>query len=130
MLSSEALAKELVGVFLQNFGDVHIIVDGLDECEKAERKKIISWLRSVNGLSQRTNSCHMRCVFVSQRDEVSTKALHDLPTVEIKPGDIRDDILVFVKSLGMQIKEKFQISEDAMESMIESVTKKAEGESF
>ncbi|GAT24770.1 hypothetical protein RIB2604_01806010 [Aspergillus luchuensis] len=124
--SSEILAKELLHVILRNSGHVCIILDGLDECSRMERKKILDWICLVSEHPQdRDNSYSTICLLVSQRDGITSKALRDIPSLEITAKDTRDDILAFLWSRGSEIQTKFQISDESTKTMVELVMEKA-----
>ncbi|CAI7574998.1 unnamed protein product [Penicillium glandicola] len=124
-LSSESLAKELLELMMRNSGEVCIIVDGLDECSKVERRKIIEWMRLVIENSQHSTSDYIRCVFISQRDGVTAKALHDVPSLKLNTKNTHDDILAFVSSRGLDVKNKFRLSDESMQSIVQLVMDKA-----
>lgn len=126
-LSSESLAKELLELMIRNSGDVRIVVDGLDECSKVERRKVIEWMRLIIEPSQHSNSDYIRCVFISQRDGITTKALCDVPSLQINPKNTHDDIFAFVSSRGLDIKNKFHLSDETMQSIVKLVMEKAGG---
>src|SRR5437763_7902 len=46
ILESRVLAKELLETALKSLEKVYIIIDGVDECDRDEKKIIISWFRS------------------------------------------------------------------------------------
>lgn len=126
--SSEILAKELLEVMIRNSGHVCIILDGLDECGKLERKKILEWIRLISKHPQdRDSSDSTICVLVSQRDGITSKALRDIPSLEITSKDTRDDISAFIRSRGSDIQTKFQISDESTKAMVELVMEKAGG---
>ncbi|OJI88606.1 hypothetical protein ASPTUDRAFT_134937 [Aspergillus tubingensis CBS 134.48] len=126
--SSEILAKELLKVILKNSGHVRIILDGLDECSRMERKKILEWIRLISEYPQdRDSSNSPICLLVSQRDGITSKALRDIPSLEITSKDTRDDILAFIWSRGLEIQTRFQISDENTRTMVERVMEKAGG---
>jgi hypothetical protein len=131
MLSSEPLAKELLETLLKNCQGLYIILDGLDECARGEEEKILEWFRSVMEFSTQSaaTSCHARCVFISQRDAITTRYLRDLPTIAITSSNNLHDITTFVSSWGRKIQGKFSISVDDTSSMTEMVVERAAGRS-
>lgn len=131
ILTSEPLAKELLETLLKNCKGLHIILDGLDECAQGEGKKIIGWFRSVmEALSQpAAASNNPRCVFISQRDAITSRLLRDLPTIAITSAHNHQDITHFVSSWGRKIQDKFSISDDVKEGINERVVERAAGES-
>ncbi|KAJ5189548.1 hypothetical protein N7491_005878 [Penicillium cf. griseofulvum] len=126
-LFSETLAKELLELMIRNSGKVCIVVDGLDECSKVERRKVIEWMRLVIEPSQHSNSDYIQCVFISQRDGITAKALRDVPSLQINTKNTHDDIFAFVSSRGLDIKNKFHLSDETIQSIAQLVMEKAGG---
>lgn len=126
-LSSESLAKELLELMIRNSGEVCIVVDGLDECSKVERRKVIEWMRLVIEPSQHSTSDYIQCVFISQRDGITAKALRDVPSLQINTKNTHNDIFAFVSSRGLDIKNKFHLSDETMQSIVQLVMEKAGG---
>ncbi|GLA90300.1 hypothetical protein AtubIFM56815_005863 [Aspergillus tubingensis] len=125
--SSEMIAKELLEVMMRNSGQVCIILDGLDECSKIERKKIL-WIRLMSGHPQnRDSSDSTICILVSQRDAITSKTLRDIPSLEITSKDTRDDIYTYIRSRGSEVQKKFQLSDESTKAMVELVMEKAGG---
>lgn len=131
MLISEPLAKDLLETLLKNCQGLYIILDGLDECARGEEKKILEWFRSVMEVPTQSvaTSCCPRCVFISQRDAITTRFLRDLPTIAITSSNSLHDITTFVSSWGRKIQEKFNISVDDEKTMNEMVVERAAGRS-
>lgn len=126
--SSEMIAKELLEVMMRNSGQVCIILDGLDECSKIERKKILQWIRLMSGHPQnRDSSDSTICILVSQRDAITSKTLRDIPSLEITSKDTRDDIYTYIRSRGSEVQKKFQLSDESTKAMVELVMEKAGG---
>ncbi|KAJ5538185.1 ankyrin repeat-containing protein [Penicillium frequentans] len=116
-LFSEALAKELLEIAIRNSGNLCIIIDGLDECSRSERRKVIEWMHSVIDVSQRSSSNRIRCIYVSQRDAVTTRALKGITSFEIGTKDTHDDISAYVSSRAVEIQNKFRMSDETRRGM-------------
>lgn len=56
ILRSPELARELLETALRSLAKVYVIIDGLDECDKNEQKKIITWFRSTIDSGPEANS--------------------------------------------------------------------------
>lgn len=128
LLSSEELAKELLETFLKSSVGLYIIVDGLDECNRDEEKKILEFLLSIVKVTQTVQQGSMQCAFVSQSDAVTAKILRGLPTIEMTALHNHEDIAAFVLSRGADIRQKFQLTEEIVVDMNNLVVKKAGGE--
>jgi len=128
LLSSDELAKELLETFLKSFVGIYIIVDGLDECNREEEKKILDFLLSIVKVTQNSQQNSMQCAFVSQSDAVTAKALRDLPTIEITAQHNHEDIAAFVFSRGADIRQKFRLTEKTVVDMNNLIMEKTGGE--
>lgn len=127
VLSSDTLAKELLGIFLASSDDICIIVDGLDECTRNEEKHVIEYLCSVTKDLHRDTQSSLRCVFVSQSDAIAVKILRDVPKIEMKPSHNYEDISVFVSSQGSDMQTKFRISDEETQNINSLVINRAGG---
>lgn len=113
---------------MRNSGQVCIILDGLDECSKIERKKVLQWIRLMSDHPQnRDSSDSTTCILVSQRDAITSKALHDIPSLKITSKDTRDDIYTYIRSRGSEVQKKFQLNDESTKVMVKLVMEKAGG---
>ncbi|KAJ6007433.1 ankyrin repeat-containing protein [Penicillium herquei] len=127
ILSSETLAKQLMEMFLKSSAGLHIVIDGLDECGRQEEEKIIQYLRSTIESSGHSNQRSTKCVFVSQSDAIASKALRNIPNIDMKPHHNHDDIVAFVSSEGAGLRNKFRLSADILQQITRLVVEKAGG---
>ncbi|KAJ5626589.1 hypothetical protein N7528_004016 [Penicillium herquei] len=126
-LSSEALAKELLETFLMSSAGAHIVIDGLDECGHQEEQKIIKYLRSTIESSGHGHQRSTKCVFVSQSDAVASKALRNIPNIDMKPHHNHDDIVAFVSAEGAGLTNKFRLSAELLQQITRLVVERAGG---
>lgn len=88
-------------------------MDDLDEYARGEEKKILEWFRSVieeSSTQSGTTSGLLRCIFILQRGTITTRFLHDIPTIVITSSNNLHDITAFVSLWGRKIQERFGIS--------------------
>lgn len=111
--------EELLGVAMLNCAKVYIIIDGIDECERNERKRITSWFRDIVENLEPPHLDRIRCLFVSQDDGVARKDFDGITTLKIKPTDVENDIEQYSLHEAGQIQSMFQLS-DAMRANIDS----------
>ena len=102
LLTSKFLAKEILKTALSSCERTFIVIDGLDECPRAERVEITSFFR---GLVESTPVGEMepvRCLFVSQDDGVALESFRGIPRIKIADHnnqDLRDYAQVWHKKL-------------------------------
>jgi hypothetical protein len=82
-LDSPKLAKELLETAIKSLGKVYILIDGLDECEKAEKKPISSWFQSIVYSVSASDPESLQCLFISQHDNDAGRLFAGLPTLRI-----------------------------------------------
>jgi len=80
VLSSRSLAKELLETALKS-RKTYVILDGIDECTRDDRKEVCTWFRSFADSLPTAKQDEIRCLFVSQDDGFARKDLAMLPTL-------------------------------------------------
>lgn len=78
---------------MKTFDKLYLIIDGLDECKKDEKKLISTWFKStINAISVDDPEC-LRCLFISQDDNDTCKFFRDIPTLHIINANHKEDII-------------------------------------
>jgi hypothetical protein len=128
VLSSSKLAKELLETIFQSCKKTYIILDGLDECDRGERKEIATWFRQlVDGLPQREMDT-IRCLFVSQDDGFARKDLSMLPSIKLTMNSNKSDIETYAKVWHQRIEERFGPLDLKKLNIANIVTARAQGD--
>jgi len=105
-------ASSLLEVAVHSKGSLFIIIDGLDECIKKEKKDIISWVRSLASKDKKNISEWggetgvIRWLLVGQEDSECTKLLKGCQTIKIQPADNNNDIHAFCQLKENELREK------------------------
>ncbi|XPS93405.1 hypothetical protein M3J09_002762 [Ascochyta lentis] len=111
MLSSETAAQNLLDTALKSCDKdqkVYVIVDGLDECNREERKVITTWFKNqIHNVLTRDLGL-LRCLFVSQDDGYARKDLSDCSSIKLTSEDTRSDIKAFCDAWQDLIAERFK----------------------
>lgn len=105
-LSSQTEAEKLLETAL-NSRKTYIILDGLDECPRKQRKDISTWFRSIIDKLKKSQQDEIRCLFVSQEDGFAKKDLSMLPAFKITREHNCADINAFARSSQARIEAKF-----------------------
>ena len=92
VLTSQALIEELLSLAFGNCKSAYIIIDGLDECPRDERKYITRWFRRLIENLPNTEPERLRCLFISQDDSKARKDFAGLSSIKIEAKDNRSDI--------------------------------------
>ncbi|RMZ90014.1 hypothetical protein DV736_g2766, partial [Chaetothyriales sp. CBS 134916] len=130
--SSSVGTQERFISLMQDWSQVFIVFDALDECPERERHHIIRFITEI--VTARFSCCVK--VFVTSRKEMDiAKAFEDrhIPTVQIQAENIAADIEIFVRSevemlqKGAHGKTLYIDSDKVKERVIQALTKKADG---
>ncbi|KAI0010504.1 hypothetical protein F4779DRAFT_577169 [Xylariaceae sp. FL0662B] len=106
VLTSKAIAKDLLHIALNNCRIAYVVLDGLDECDRNDRKDIATWFQSEVQLPP-GNIGAIRCLFLSQDDGIARKDLGAIPSIKIMPSDIKHDLVAFARVWHERIETKF-----------------------
>lgn len=124
ILSSREIAKEILKTVVNSCEKVFIILDGLDECGRDDRKEIaLQFQELVNGA---TEIGSVKCLFVSQDDGISRKDLADIPSIQVTMADTQSDIASYVAAWKVELENKFGELESSKKAF-EAIVDKAEG---
>ncbi|KAF5577104.1 zinc finger domain-containing protein [Fusarium pseudoanthophilum] len=127
VLSSEPLVKEILQFLLSSCRSGYIIIDGLDECEREERKLITQWFRNLVESLPENAPDRLRCLFVSQDDRIGIKDLQGLAKINIEPQDNKQDVLVYSRAQAEELTRKFDFSEEESSRIAIRVTESVKG---
>ncbi|KAI2464722.1 hypothetical protein F4781DRAFT_411946 [Annulohypoxylon bovei var. microspora] len=106
-LTSKVIAKELLRISLNTCMISYVILDGLDECDRSNRKEIATWFQSmINELSS-SNSGSIRCLFMSQDDGISRKDFGAVHSINITPSETMNDLATFASVWHKRIEGRF-----------------------
>lgn len=109
-LTKEAHAKDLLKIALGSSRWTYIIIDGLDEYSREDRKMISSYFQSVTHSIPKKNLGTLRCLFVSQDDGYARKDLGGLSSIEVSAESNREDIAALCSTGTHRSKESSAIS--------------------
>ncbi|KAF8457906.1 hypothetical protein BDZ91DRAFT_852248 [Kalaharituber pfeilii] len=124
-LKSSKLLIELLEVAIKDSKLSYIVIDGLDECDKTERKKIVSTLRSIaESINQQTpGTVHL--LFISTAEGDIKRQLSDFVKVQLKPHDA--DLQRFIEMWGIKIQKRFKLPDKDIDHLKAKVLKRSQG---
>lgn len=122
--------EELLRISLLNCDKVYIIIDGIDECGRNERKRITSWFRDIVENLEPPHLDRIRCLFVSQDDGIARKDFDGITTLKIKPADVENDIERYSLHEAGQIQSMFQLSDAMRASIVSKMRESANGRHY
>ncbi len=107
-----------------------MIIDGLDECRKSEKKPISTFVRATIDSVSVDDPTKLRCLFVSQNDNDIFKLLNGVPTLQINSKCNGQDIVEYCAVRADGIGKKFGIDASEVENMVVTVSSRADGEYY
>jgi hypothetical protein len=130
-LDSVDFLKNLVESALDGPDTIWIVLDGLDECERKEKKKILMWITSLVKSEQQPG--RIRVLIISQDEGDIRKQLAKRPFISLNEApQHKQAIHTYATRKAIKIREKFGLSESkALEPselrIITLVTERAQG---
>lgn len=129
ILTSMQLAKQLFELLCESTQRVCVIVDGLDECSKPERRALLEYL---NAMVERIHSIvpgKLRVLVVSQQDGDIRKLLSSADVITLSVELNGDDICSYVEYRMVEIADNFGLSDGLAQEVGNTVCAKASGTS-
>ncbi|KAK0627896.1 hypothetical protein B0T14DRAFT_146178 [Immersiella caudata] len=126
VLCSRELAKELLNIALRS-RKTYVILDGIDECARDDRKEICTWFRSFADSLPTAKQDEIRCLFLSQDDGFARKDLSMLPTLSITEDRTSGDIVGYTRHWQKRIEERFGSLQDTGLDLFGIVPKRSQG---
>lgn len=121
------LVQEMLEFLLASCESAYIIIDGLDECEREERKVMTQWFRRLVESLPGNAPDRLRCLFVSQDDRIGVKDLQGLAKINIEAQDNKQDILFYSRVQAHELRRKFEFSEEESSRFAIAVTDSVKG---
>ena len=106
VLSSVVIAKRALEMSFSSCGKIYIIIDGLDECKRGERKEISSWFQGIVQDLPAERVSSLRCLIVSQDDATARKDLKDFAEIKITTEN-HEDLRKFTAEWQKRIERRF-----------------------
>ncbi|XTI89154.1 hypothetical protein V2W45_1469393 [Cenococcum geophilum] len=124
VLESLDLIEQLLETALKSLEKVYVVIDGLDECGRKEKKKTILWFRTMMDNLAGTDPDNLRCLFFSQDDgEIGKLLAATALVIKITAQDTRADIEKYILIRSKKIQVIFQSLEgnDTLQEQIFSI---------
>lgn len=118
--------RDLVAIAMDCKQPLFLVVDGLDECETKERKKIFNWILSLIGPN---NGCNYNRLLIVSRDEGDFgKRLSKTPCIILQDTTAHShEIRIYTNRKMTKIQKKFGISPQETAEIGNRVTLGAKG---
>lgn len=125
-LRTVKLAKKILDVAVKSLNNIYIVIDGLDECDSAEKAIIASWFRELTH-SANDEGVELRCLFSCQNDEITSKALRGMPSVHINARNLQNDLRIYCNREVEELQKKFELEDAECEEIAVKVINEAQG---
>jgi hypothetical protein len=128
-LITAALVEELLTYAFSNCKRAYIILDGLDECIRKERKIITQWFRKLVDDLPPSEPERLRCLFISQDDGIARKDFTGLASIKVGPEDTKHDIDEYSRIKAGKLKGTFSLSDEEVSTIASTVAESVGGTS-
>lgn len=127
-LTTEDLAKQLLEQICKEIPKQFIIIDGLDECDQAQRGNLLKVLTAIVKVCDETlDSGKPRLLIVSRKLGDIEHYLAEANWMEIRRHDNRQDIEAFVRYKKGPLQAKFALSQQVTDDLETATNLYAEG---
>jgi len=126
-LSSLGLAEKLLILSFETIPKPFIIIDGLDECNTAQRKLVLTFFTNIVERLDEQEPGKLRVLFVSQDFPDIKKALEAATILDLTPKDNENDIKSYVNAWSKRIEEKYELNSEDIKFIQESTLVRSQG---
>jgi hypothetical protein len=126
IVESLDLLEEIVETILRNIGPTFIIIDGLDEFDRRQRKRLLAWITSIVLVEGNTET--LRILALSQDEGDIKKRFSTVPAISLLTQQHNDDIEEYSRQKSSTIQQKFSLSLVTKNQIIDSITERAKGQ--
>lgn len=128
ILTDSKLAKKLFEVLAVEISKtVTIVIDGLDECEKAERASILAFITELVKKTNNQRAGALRVLIVSQDEVDIRRMLQGATVLELSGSDVANDIKLFTAAQFKNIGIKFGLSPEEEHDAVAAVCGRTQG---
>jgi hypothetical protein len=126
-LTTPSLAEQLLKLFCEKITKQYVIIDGLDECDPAQQKLVLSFFTTMVDRCDERDPGMLRVLFVSQDYPDIEKALWTSTVLKLTAEDNKNDIKTYVHDWSTKIQEKYTLGIDKVEDIRESTCIRSKG---
>jgi hypothetical protein len=127
ILASLVILNHLFDSILRVSKSAFIILDGIDECDRGERGRILTYINATVSSIEKDGADGPKVLYISRDEGDIRKILSKVPTKIITPQDNEQDIKQYTTSQSADIQDKFEIRDSLRENIISMVCDRARG---
>lgn len=116
-LNMESTAKQLFETVAWENDRQYIILDGLDECEKEDRKMILSFLTSLISKIDAKKTSKLRLLVISQTEPDIRRLLDRAREFELRADHNAQDIESFVRAWMVKLNNRFDLTDELVTAL-------------
>lgn len=124
---NEITARQLFETVAWEGDRQYIILDGLDECEKEDRKMIMSFLTALITKIDGKKPSKVRLLVISQTDPDIRKLLERAGEFEVTANHNAQDIEVFVRAWMVKLSSRFELADELVTALEQRTCRLAKG---
>jgi hypothetical protein len=128
VLATISVAKDLLRTSIKNCDKLYVIIDGLDECEREDRRQIVSFFEEMWASLPQDEADSLRCLFLSQDDNAARKDFAKMSYLKITEAHTKKDIQAYAMARSKEIQGKFGLTPDQQDNIHRTIVDNAEGE--
>ncbi|KAJ5768868.1 hypothetical protein N7520_003427, partial [Penicillium odoratum] len=117
--------RRLLTFAFQNCKNAYIILDGLDECKRDDRKDIVQWFIKLVESLPVSESSRLRCLFTSRDDGPGRKDFENIDILTIRQQDTQGDLQRYCQFQAERLKDKLWLSPDRAQEISLIVSQRA-----
>jgi hypothetical protein len=114
-------AEKLLHICIRGLPSPYIIIDGLDECRPGEKRRVVSWFTGLRGRLH-DDGVEFRCMFLSQRDEETSKLYLGVPVIPMECDDLALDIKTFCTIECKKVQIRFSLPDSEANQITKQVS--------
>ena len=128
-MTTTTLAERLLKLFCDELEKQYIIIDGLDECDPAQRKLVLSFFTAMVERCDEREAGKLRVLFISQDYPDIEKPLQNANAIILKltAEDNKHDIRAYVRTWAEKIKVKYELDNETIEDIREATCVRSQG---
>jgi hypothetical protein len=126
-LESLVMLKDLFDSILRVSKSAFVILDGIDECDRGERGRILTYINATASSIEKEGGDVPKVLYISRDEGDIRKILSKVPTKTITPQDNEQDIKQYTTSQSADVQDKFEIHDSLCENIVSMVCDRARG---
>jgi hypothetical protein len=130
ILDDESTAKHLLEILCDGIQRHFIVIDGLDEMDRTERKAVVDCLFNIVKKSDRSHPGRIRVLFVStDLDDMRTRAksVDALDVYDLSPEKTEKDINLYLEERAISWNAKFRLPKQDIDRAIKAISAGSNG---